>query len=289
MVPYAIARPLLEDVPAKTRAITEHARKRVENFEALDTPEFQLMYDFNEQAKRESRGTEAVLNAVVLAFDDRYQERGKSSPATRKALTHLWNVQTEDGSWDWLSPQFGLEPWESGQARYMGAALGLIAAGVAPGDRTEHIKERRTRAYLRKNFPDQNIHNQVWALWATAVSGDGLTKKQRASLVESLLTKQGADGGWSLSALGEFAHSAATSSDGYATGLVVYTLQRSGETRGVKKGRAWLGGNQSASGAWSATSVNKKRDPKTHIGMFMSDAATAFAVLALHAPGKMHP
>jgi hypothetical protein len=53
------------------------------------------------------------------------------------------------------------------------------------------------------------------------------------------------------------------------------------EDRKVAKGLDWLKHNQSATGAWRAVSVNKKRDPASHSGKFMSDAATAYAVLAL--------
>jgi|SRR6266498_1482362 len=49
----------------------------------------------------------------------------------------------------------------------------------------------------------------------------------------------------------------------------------------IVKGLDWLKSNQSATGAWRGVSVNKKRDPASHSGKPMSDAATAFAVLAL--------
>jgi squalene-hopene/tetraprenyl-beta-curcumene cyclase len=49
----------------------------------------------------------------------------------------------------------------------------------------------------------------------------------------------------------------------------------------VAKGLAWLEHNQDQSGAWLSTSMNKKRDPASDAGRFMSDAATAYSVLAL--------
>ena len=78
-----------------------------------------------------------------------------------------------------------------------------------------------------------------------------------------------------------------TKSDGYATGLVSFVLGQAGLSRTrpeLKKGVAWLAKNQnSEEGFWPATSLNKQRDPASDAGRFMSDAATAYAVMALTA------
>jgi hypothetical protein len=44
---------------------------------------------------------------------------------------------------------------------------------------------------------------------------------------------------------------------------------------------AWLAGNQQPDGTWTAASINKQRDPHSDAALFMTDAATAYAVLAL--------
>ena len=74
-----------------------------------------------------------------------------------------------------------------------------------------------------------------------------------------------------------------TQSDGYATGLTVLALEQAGLARpATQRGLTWLEQNQNRDeGKWPAWSVNLKRDPKSDIGRFMSDAATGFAVAAL--------
>ena len=76
-----------------------------------------------------------------------------------------------------------------------------------------------------------------------------------------------------------------TKSDGYATGVVTFLLQQAGMKRDqpqLKRGLTWLMLNQDKTeGRWLAYSLNKQRDLSSDIGRFMSDAATAYAVLAL--------
>src|SRR5207247_10344258 len=115
------------------------------------------------------------------------------------------------------------------------------------------------------------------------------------------------DGGWSLQALGTWTWgkpawrarapgtpdaSLLAQSDGYATGLSVYTLRTAGgpvEHPAVRRGSQWLRAhqqdvqvNQRMHHAWRAHSLNFDREHGGEKGepwrrMFMSDSATAFA------------
>jgi aspartate oxidase len=51
----------------------------------------------------------------------------------------------------------------------------------------------------------------------------------------------------------------------------------------LRKALAWLESHQDKEGQWPSESMNKKRDPASDAGKFMSDAATAFASMALSA------
>jgi hypothetical protein len=75
------------------------------------------------------------------------------------------------------------------------------------------------------------------------------------------------------------------SRDGYATGLVAFALEQAKvpETQpAVQRAITWLARHQNpADGRWAAFSLNKQRELESDAGRFMSDAATAYAVLAL--------
>lgn len=300
-LPYALARPALRKLVGTTAPSEEETkmllliRQRVANWAKLDSKEFGLYYDDSEEKKTQSWGTEAIFNALILAQDDRYEARTSPSDATREAFTHLWATQAqsgeEQGSWAWLD--FNEPPWGNAEARYIGAALACIAVGSAPGyypkgtDSNTDAGVNRLQQYLKRNFPKQSLHNQAYGLWADTSLRGFLTQSERQQLVDQLLGKQQSDGGWTLPALGQWRSDGMaqdTASDGYATGLILHVLQTAGfpkDQASISKGLEWLKRHQASTGAWRTVSLFKQRDPATHKGKFMSDAATAYAVLAL--------
>jgi squalene-hopene/tetraprenyl-beta-curcumene cyclase len=308
LLPYALARPVLRRLSNDNVAtqwetkILAQTKSRVANWAQLDEVEFQLFYDFDEPKKKQSRGTEAVLNALLLSLDDRSEGRQEPSADTKKALAILWATQITQGehkgSWEWLN--FGLQPWESTDSRYMGATIAAIAIGAVPGNglaSTGGDSPRQLeslRKYLKEHYLTQNLHNRTWLLWASSGMDGLLSPQEKDQLIEQILAKQQAGGGWSLGSLGDFTHvevkTPVTTPDGYATGLILHALQLAGLTKEnsqVSNGLSWLRSNQDATGAWRALSVNKVRAPeskdpaKANVGKFMWDAATAYSVLAL--------
>jgi len=240
----------------------------------------------------ESRGTESVLNALILSRRD--AATGTLSDDARQAFANMWALQFRSGdlkgAWAWLN--FKYEPWESTGSTFFGATLAAIAVGGAPSgyaaDSAVRDRVEALRAFIQHTADTTHLFNRTMALWASGELAGTLTAAQRQSIVDALFAAQRTDGGWATATLGPWKRRDATpldsASDGYATALALIALERGGIARDeqhVRAGRMWLVQHQDASGSWRASSVNKSRDPATDIGKFMSDAATAYAVIAL--------
>ena len=295
-LPFAIARPALRGVLGEKAPGTAESRI----FDNLLTRArgYKEMEPFYPDQTRgipktsESRAIESVMNALVLATRD--AESGRLSADTKTAFSVMWPLQMktgpQNGAWTWLN--FGYEPWESPNSAYFGASMAALAIGTAPegyastADIQDNLKN--LRGYFQREFDKQSALNKLMALWASGRLPGLITPEQRASIVEEAFAKQLGDGGWSTAALGAYERkdgsTIETGSDGYATALATLALQSGGLTTSeprLRKGLDWLRHHQSPTGQWVATSPNKQRDPATEPAKFMSDAATAYAVLSL--------
>ncbi len=295
VLPYALSRsslrgPLGEDAPsAPEHVMLNNVLRRVTMWNQVEP--FYANNAKDPTKTPESRGTESVLNALVLATYD--APRHHMADITRSAFDAAWALQIRSGeqagAWDWLN--FHLGPWESNESQYYGAALAAIAVGRAPDDYRDDPKIQANlhllRSYLRRNYEQQPLIHKIYLLWGSAKLPGLLDAHERSALVKTIFSKQQADGGWSLTDLGAWKRQDGTAletkSDGYATGLTMVALEQSGlaDMPQAKRGLTWLAENQAEEGKWPAWSVNKNRDPASDIGRFMSDAATGFAVLAL--------
>ena len=299
VLPYALARARLDAVAHAAGPSPDEARLTADVLERVrlwsETRPYYTDQQDGPHKSVQSRGTEAVLNALILATND--AATGRLSADTRAAFEHMWAEQqtTGDaaGAWAWLD--FGLQPWEMRDAQYFGAAMAALAVGTAPENYRSSPSVReplaRLRAYLERNYAAQPLHQRLALLWASTALPDLLPSDRQRLLIDAVLRAQNSDGGWSLYALAPSYRRGVWFlrrwSDGYATGYIAYVLERAGVPRDnpqLQRALAWLAHDQSPEGLWLAYSINGRLDWTTPKGRFMSDAATAYAVLALTEP-----
>lgn len=303
-LPVALAGPTLRqalgerELTASEKAMYADVTKRVRMWREVEP--FYLDQKSGLPKSSESRAVEAVLNALFLVTRDN-ETTGRLSADTRQAFANMWPLQMQtgplDGGFAWLT--FKLEPWESETAPYFGATLAAIAVARAPDSyaAAPNIAENREalRDFLRTAFDGKSsLFTRATVLWAEGNSPGILSAPQKQSTIDELLSVQGADGGWSPRRLANWQRRDGTiiadESDGLVTAMVTLALKDAGvpaKAPPMTAARRWLVAHQSAeSGGLPATSANKLRDPGADAYLFMTDAATGFATLAL-ADGPM--
>jgi len=270
--------------PAISTMTSTHRQTR----QALD--EFAAKLAEEKLSPRETpqlRVSQTVLTAGVLAQHDAAAEK-KLLPLKHKALDRIWDLQRDDGGWDWVKHD---EP-PSGIDDHFGVTMAAIAAGTAPDHYADTPQARkgldRIRHYLREHTA-ANMHQRAMLLLAAERVDGLLTGEQCKQTVADLFALQRPDGGWAMGGLGDWKRADGTPteravSDGYGTGFAVYVLRQGGRIAAddprLHQGLVWLKTHQRVSGCWFTRSPYKNDEVSTYAG-------TAYAILALDAGGEI--
>ncbi|MEO8594977.1 MAG: hypothetical protein ABI759_16780 [Candidatus Solibacter sp.] len=281
----ANAKPCVSCHTGMTYLLARPALRRALGEDAPTTYETGLLASLRSRVeKREPPAAPALGVETVLAA------RFLGSP---EALDRLWALQVKagdtKGSWNWFS--LDLDPWEMPHSRFYGAALAAMALPAAEQSRPE---AKDLAAFLQREQAAQPLHNRLMLLWAATRFPALLGAPERRAIVDKVWQAQQEDGSWTAAAMGPFtAHAAAPEAPGanaYMTAFAAYVMQQGGDSANPKMARAlnWLRTHQDpATGSWLAVSMNKQFPTGSQQSKFMSDAATAFAVLALLGPTTM--
>jgi len=297
---YLLARPILRRAAGDNqatqyeKAVLDGLRARVEKRAGKD-----LRAGFaKEPLASQAMGVEAIFAALFLARQD--GAGGVMSPETTKAFDRLWALQiaggAAKGAWPWF--ELDLDPWETQNSPFYGAALAALAVGEAPAayrDRPD-IRERIAALtdYLHREQESQPLHNRMMLLWASTTLPGLLQGSAQKQLIDEILARQQANGGWTIESLGPWKQRPqapeAAGSNGYATGFAAFVLVEAGVPRSnaaLARALRWLRSHQNpAQGYWEASSMNKKFPAGSMQEQFMRDAATGFAAMALLESGE---
>ncbi len=199
------------------------------------------------------------------------------SMSTDSQVHFLTVMQQADGHWAWNLPR---PPIQSSDIVATALAMQAIQSYAPPG-RKHEINERvgRAQAWLLKAKPEGN-EERAYQLLGLAWAGERPDRLK--PFAEALIRDQRDDGGWS--------QLAKLSSDAYATGQALYSLQVAGLGAGhpaVRKGIEFLLRTQLDDGTWYVATRSHPFQPSMESGFphgkdgWISCAATCWAVMAL--------
>jgi squalene-hopene/tetraprenyl-beta-curcumene cyclase len=304
MFPYLIARPVLGNVTPRSAEVRQF-------FEEIVAGKREAMPDYSCQ---DVDGAVAIGVASAMALNDRWVT-GELHPLTRQALDHMWSLQRSDGGWTW--PFRDTPPLKVDE--HYGVTLAAVGTGMAPGDYantpTAKAGIEGVRRYLKRTKAI-SLHQKAMLLWASIYVADLLPTEDQATILLNLMDVQRPDGGWSMANLVDNTNDpslkaervtkakaelgygtqflayigqnntyrSSLASDGYATGFVIFVARQAGLSARdprLQRGLTWLKRNQRESGRWFTSSQ------AWHTRHLISNAGTAYAVLALFASGEL--
>src|SRR5579862_3966878 len=148
----------------------------------------------SEPAKGVGASVDSILAAVLLA---------KQNDSTA-ALDRMFHFQIREGEGQGAFPWFSLEldPWETADSRYFGAALAAAAVSQAPKSYRDRSEVKNLLSYLERASANQPLHNRLALLWTR---DNLIAKRTRQQIIAQAWSAQGPDGGWSIHALGPWA------------------------------------------------------------------------------------
>jgi squalene-hopene/tetraprenyl-beta-curcumene cyclase len=242
------------------------------------------------EPKGQLRMVETIFEALFLGDDS----KTISEPRAR-AFEQLWSLQYRDGTskggWAWYNAN--LDPWEGPSSFYFGSTMAALAIGSSPREYQSkpEIDERvqALKQYLLNGIAERPLHNRLELLWSSTALSDLLTPSLRKSIIDEIDRKESENGSWTLAALGPWPQHPDGADvelpSAYATAFTAYVLLQAGippaETH-LKRALDWLRTHQDRkSGAWSASSMNKRYPPGSMQELFLQDGATGFAAAVL--------
>lgn len=237
----------------------------------------------------ETQGFWPVVVGTGLALND-LQTSGKLSPVARDVLDIMWTVQRADGGWKW--PHCDYAPLEIDD--HYGVTLAMLTVGLAPDDYRSTPQAvagiQKARQYFQDN-PPKSLHHRLMLAWCSLRIDEIMTKAEREATLAEALTLQQDDGGWSTASFltdwkvrRDGQPLEIKTSDGYGTGLVIVVARDLGTAAHdprLRRGIDWLLHHQRESGKWFT------RSPVRDCGNLISNAGSAFAILALQACGEL--
>ena len=245
--------------------------------------------------KQSTRPAQVIYLAAGLSEWDAHVTK-QLTPETEKALSLMFEIQLDSGTWGTLDCW---PPYESDA--FHEATVAAMAAATAPGwlMKVADAKDEKLlgtigklKTYLRTEPPPHD-YGATLLLWANSRLPGLVDDARKQELIAMLIKQQRDDGGWSIRTfsspekwgkgnrekkLKDEPEFSAPPSDGHMTGLAIIVLREAGvpatDAR-LQKGIAWLTSNQRASGRWWTRSLN------TDASHFITYSGTAFPLLAL--------